>query len=594
MMEESFKDKLVAAVSIEPPIKGAQIVERIIQLCMEELVAGDNSLKAALDKEKAQPSPSCGRVFDRAELIYHCNDCAVDETCVLCSGCFQKADHEGHDYHYYVSRGDGGSCDCGELESWKKTLSCSYHQITQTEALRSPSSPVLLDRLESIYSLVLHIIGDYLEQIVTKTVYMTDKPSFSVILFNDERHNFQEVIHEVSMATQKPLAFGENIAREVDQQGMTSVFNFTTLEDKPIAEEIKGRFLRIRLLSMIEPTEFLIGRLICNGLFQFLLHMAKNYPSLREPLYRELCAKNHNFFDGSKSILEFIFVNDDQFWKSARKSWQNLLTAGLQFDFLKQCLLSCFLIHTNSIIAQKASDREPHLSMTHFAVQILTVPSIAMAAAQRDYVMETYNGLRDYGVGMRRGGRVDNVLEVAGDLIQIGRHVLTDSSVTQSRILEKADNYTCAFDIMEAFQGLFPKEILLREHVEFESPLWMEELNLSYMLYALCEDFARGLGQTRDLIETCIFKKIGGYQWADSPKKRSFQQPLLWLVSFFLPLYLKLTDQPCDLDSSITHAALRSINFLAEVKSGLWVRNGATVRGQVFILLSHIVNLLSL
>jgi hypothetical protein len=38
----------------------------------------------------------CGYVFKEGELVYHCVDCAVDNTCVFCQQCFNKSDHVGH------------------------------------------------------------------------------------------------------------------------------------------------------------------------------------------------------------------------------------------------------------------------------------------------------------------------------------------------------------------------------------------------------------------------------------------------------------------------------------------------------------------
>lgn len=91
---------------------------------------GVNSLSSTSNNTtSAAISNYCGYTFKVGDLIFHCQDCALDSTCVLCHHCFNPLDHEGHAIKYYpsVDMGKGvssGCCDCGELESWKCSFNC--------------------------------------------------------------------------------------------------------------------------------------------------------------------------------------------------------------------------------------------------------------------------------------------------------------------------------------------------------------------------------------------------------------------------------------------------------------------------------------
>ena len=75
---------------------------------------------------------ACGHIFKSGESTYHCKTCAADDTCVLCSRCFESSDHEGHMVFISVSPGNSGCCDCGDREAWKRKYHARY-------ILREPS-----------------------------------------------------------------------------------------------------------------------------------------------------------------------------------------------------------------------------------------------------------------------------------------------------------------------------------------------------------------------------------------------------------------------------------------------------------------------
>lgn len=83
-------------------------------------------VKLELDSESGEPQV-CGHFFKQGEPVYCCLDCAIDPTCVFCEPCFQASEHVNHRYKFHTSGGNGGCCDCGDLEAWKSGPVCTLH-----------------------------------------------------------------------------------------------------------------------------------------------------------------------------------------------------------------------------------------------------------------------------------------------------------------------------------------------------------------------------------------------------------------------------------------------------------------------------------
>jgi hypothetical protein len=54
--------------------------------------------KILLDKQQSTTTGKpCGYMFKKGDGIYHCTNCGIDETCVMCVTCFKATNHDGHD-----------------------------------------------------------------------------------------------------------------------------------------------------------------------------------------------------------------------------------------------------------------------------------------------------------------------------------------------------------------------------------------------------------------------------------------------------------------------------------------------------------------
>lgn len=203
----------------------------------------------------------CGHIFKPGEASYMCRTCGTDETCCLCSRCFDSTDHTGHMVRIQISVGNSGCCDCGDDEAWKTPLFCTIHSDMESgpqkgKGKESAALPEdFITNLEMTIGRVFDYICDViscspeqLRQAKTKeslekdeersrlssTYYNADTEpcnEFALILWNDEKHTVQEVQDQVARACRKSRREAAADAWETDAIGR-SLLTYHTDVDK--------------------------------------------------------------------------------------------------------------------------------------------------------------------------------------------------------------------------------------------------------------------------------------------------------------------------------------------------------------------------
>nr|CAD7403223.1 unnamed protein product [Timema poppensis] len=69
---------------------------------------------------------TCGLVWTANFVAYRCRTCGISPCMSLCAECFQKGNHDGHDFNMFRSQA-GGACDCGDTNVMKETGFCERH-----------------------------------------------------------------------------------------------------------------------------------------------------------------------------------------------------------------------------------------------------------------------------------------------------------------------------------------------------------------------------------------------------------------------------------------------------------------------------------
>lgn len=212
--------------------------------------------------EGAEYSPAargkpCGHVFKGGDTRYRCRTCGTDDTCVLCSRCYEASDHTGHLVLVSVSPGSNGCCDCGDPEAWRVPVNCAIHSALPGHAQHasgemSAAHGLPQELVESIrmtiaraFDYICDVMSCSPEQLrLPKTVegiqhdekvsrltsrYYDDaerheeSPEFALVLWNDEKHTIIEVREQVARACKKPKDFGLKKAYETNDIGRSII-----------------------------------------------------------------------------------------------------------------------------------------------------------------------------------------------------------------------------------------------------------------------------------------------------------------------------------------------------------------------------------
>lgn len=259
---------------------------------------------------------------------------------MLCSRCFHATNHDGHDVKIWISRGAGGCCDCGDPEAWKVPLECSIHSLSAAPAAgasglsasskdqdakaalepRSQLSPVLLRQIKETVEVVMDyiletfaaspedvspgtkesILQDWKDSSKALNMPDSDKDQmFACILWNDEKHSFDEVINIVMRATSCSKAEATRVAESVDAHGRHVVETSTNLQDLlAIAERIHSIKLAVTVRSCKDTVREDICGLLLNwlkdlisGRYKFFSNVEGGNCILRDIICEVLCAE---------------------------------------------------------------------------------------------------------------------------------------------------------------------------------------------------------------------------------------------------------------------------------------------------------------
>ncbi len=201
---------------------------------------------------EAARGKACGHIFKNGDANYRCKTCTDDDTCVLCTRCFEASDHEGHIIIQAISQGNSGCCDCGDEEAWKLPVKCAIHTANESTAAGKQRQGFSLpaELVESI-KMTIGRTMDYVCDVIScspenlrldknadaikedeQASYLDSKwyaepedcnPEFALMLWNDEKHTIDEVQAQVARACKQKQSLAHEKAHEINDVGRSVV-----------------------------------------------------------------------------------------------------------------------------------------------------------------------------------------------------------------------------------------------------------------------------------------------------------------------------------------------------------------------------------
>ena len=299
--------------------------------------------------EAARGKP-CGHIFKSGEATYRCKTCTLDDTCVLCSRCFEASDHLGHMVYVSISPGNSGCCDCGDVEAWKLPVNCAIHSAGGSNASGKRKEPARLpkDLIESIKMTIGRAI-DYMCDVIscspeqlrlhkTEETIRQDEvssrltsrwygdgdevekdPEFALVLWNDEKHTVHEVENQVARACKAPKAFGLSKARETDDIGRSVVtYSRNPLDLLRIASIIEN----IKITVTIRSARDTFREQMCSTIIEWLVDISgcsvgEDHNILKQTICKEMLKCWRTGSEASNAAVGKRGIDDHELDESA-------------------------------------------------------------------------------------------------------------------------------------------------------------------------------------------------------------------------------------------------------------------------------------
>lgn len=247
---------------------------------------------------EAARGKACGHIFKAGEASYGCRTCSTDDTCCLCSKCFDATDHTGHMVRINISIGNSGCCDCGDPEAWKNPMFCTIHshwEHGESKGKGKEAAGLPEDLVTSIRMTIGRVL-DYMCDVIscapeqlrqTKTAESIkqdekmsrlsstygpidnddDPEEYAILLWNDEKHTVVEVRDQVARACRVPLREGLERAYETDAIGRTILKYDESIER---LLEVANILEQIRVTVTIRSSRDTFREQMCGSMIEWL------------------------------------------------------------------------------------------------------------------------------------------------------------------------------------------------------------------------------------------------------------------------------------------------------------------------------------
>ncbi|KAA1468351.1 hypothetical protein DENSPDRAFT_833612 [Dentipellis sp. KUC8613] len=664
----------------------------------------------AADEEPVVPGKPCGHIFKKGESCFRCKDCALDDSCVLCSRCFRAQDHYDHNVSFFIAQQSGGCCDCGDVEAWRQSINCPYHPPSPEPSPSISRSPTSHDDAVRLWGKDISPVQNYpnrvlvppdLRESMTKTVaYALDfiidtldyspeetsvppneadlrlqpsadpmmKDQYCIVLWNDEKHSFNEVIELLVNTTGRTPEEASQAADRVDSQGR-DVIEMSDRISRLL--EIASTVAQIELGVTVRRAYDTFREQVSAVIIEWLLDLTRSRLGTDAVILREIIAQElltaRKRVGGWNNVpaevatisaeipnsarIDWLFLYHAKLWKKPRLSLKEIYASILTLSHSHKITIASHFasVYPRIIDTYLLADREAETSIKYFALQLFTVPSVALHIVRNYNIVTRLLGIITafftnqisnkrilYPPDPRAQIDVDSepfrskrFMPVFSDL-----RYLCHNEPVQRLIARKHEFITQFAQTCQLFMCVNPNKRAATNHVEFETDGWISVFNVTLSLsrvikiygeafvYATPAELVAAITTVvHNILITCTladdrldkkkfgqitfhFVTFGGKSYATIDFNImegwvSFHHSLQWLLAELFKHIDILSEQSLSelglrslRDTLLRNASekavltiidfpLRALAMIAQIRTGLWVRNGFAIRGQL-------------
>ncbi|KAF9073193.1 hypothetical protein BDP27DRAFT_1381774 [Rhodocollybia butyracea] len=639
------------------------------------------------------PGRPCAHILKKGEPCFRCKDCALDDSCVLCSRCFHATDHKDHNVSFFIAQQSGDtSVSSPETPRLSKNISGAIPQPVKNYPYRVSVPPELRELMNRTIGYALDFILDTLDfspddpSVPSNEADLRLQPSadpmmkdqYCIMIWNDDKHSFDEVIKLLMDVTGQTREEASECANRIDENGRDIV---EMGSDVPRLLDIAQSITQIDLGVTMRRAYDTFREQVVSVIIEWLLDLTQSRLGtdtlmLKEVIAEELLSPrkrdNHTSYGYNShglhaltdvpnpTRIDHLFLSHTRLWKKPPGHFAR--------------------VYHRVIDAYLLVDREAETSIKYFALQLFTVPSVASHIVRNHKLITrllaiitsfftnqiidkhiVYPPLTHVGTTSSQNS-VEQTLDpdsfpfkskrfmpVFSDL----RYLISNAPV-QRLIASNPHLYISQFaKTCQLFMGVNPNKRMVGGHVEFEGDAWISVFNVTLSLgrvikaYGAAFGVGRGVGSgtgsaqisgpvagagelvaaiqtvVHHILMVCTEEKFGTNGFGNGKVQFhtvffggalyqivkfdvlegwvSFHHSLHWLLAELFKHVDVLEESRLRREVGVEggvrevvmrvaseHAILTVVDFplrvlsmIAQIRCGLWVRNGFAIRGQL-------------
>ncbi|GAA5986209.1 hypothetical protein JCM10908_006456 [Rhodotorula pacifica] len=480
---------------------------------------------------------------------------------------------------------------------------------------------------------------------------------YATVLWNDERHSFDQVIHQVKRATSCSVKTASDIAVLVDRQGRAIVrISESASECLTVAKTIAQIGLATTVRSALETWREQVAVEVCTAFVQDLLKVkvAGEAGGLGRTVAQVWLERGTG---GAKSRFQRWAGVEERLWKVARKTGQEVAVGLLNVgsDVRAELSVQYAEVYTSLAESYILTDREPENSLIFLGVQLFTTPSVAaLLVSQHNFLSRVLDilfalfttqvkpNLRKPTGFILPPDRSKTVVPLAWTVTSKQKRFfqlfsdlehLVSSAAVQRHIAASPQLFDDFASFLSLFTGMNKQVRAVDTHVEYESDHWVAAFNIATHLARMARSLGAAFAQADSLRYARILSaslsripapgmqyefervKLGSelypcISYDISQRSVSFHHPLAWfwaelakhavgdklstgaLEAIGVEGGIKelLLGSPSWFSPQLSQgmarflaaleAPVHTIALVSQVRAGLWVRNGFSMRAQ--------------
>ncbi|KAH0838891.1 hypothetical protein J3R83DRAFT_7318 [Lanmaoa asiatica] len=664
------------------------------------------------------PGRPCGYIFTKGESCFRCKDCALDESCVLCSRCFRASSHKDHNISFFIAQQSGGCCDCGDAEAWRHNIQCPFHPLlhdpdcvfdssvptpdTTPRVLprsisdvdippvphypfRAAFPPELRDNMGRTIAYALDFLLDTLDCSpddpsvpsneadlrLQPTADPMQKDQYSVIIWNDDKHSFDEVIQLICDTTNRDRKEATAMAHAIDEHGREIIDMNANV---PRLLEIAQVISKIEIGVTIRRAYDTFREQVVVVIIEWLLDLTRSRLGadtliIREVITAELLSprrRETNIYGSASHIpdlssdipnpcrIDWMFLYHARLWKKPRISLKEIYASVLILSHPHKVAIGSHFaaVYPRIVDTYLLVDREAETSIKYFALQLFTVPSVANHIVRyHDLVTRLLDIIINFFTNQIVEKRILSAPANASEVTELDvdsfpfkskrfmpifsdLRYLCHNEPVQQLIARNASFIRKFAKVCQLFMCVHPNKRAATNHVEYETDAWISVFNVTLSLSRVIKVYGEAFSWAtpsqlinaisivvRDILSVCTltndkldrnkFSKPAYHDVLFGDVEYtivefdvlegwvSFHHSLHWLLAELLKnvdilseeslsrvgvasvrdMFMRIATE--DNILTLIDFPLRVLAMVAQIRSGLWVRNGFPIRGQL-------------